>query len=195
MTGIALPVSVLLILGVMLSAGNPELLAKASHEPIAALTGILPFWFYVPFSIVIIVSLISAGMTGVYSSGLALLAMGVPLSRAATTVVNAVIITLGAFYLLFISDSFVSTFQSFLAAISVIMGSWGAIEMVDMLRQKRLNWDVRMAFDYTIRFVSDGAVAVTGHTTHCFVDRNQVPVSVKHRHPELFAALLALVEK
>lgn len=34
---------------------------------------------------------------------------------------------------------------------------------------------VRMAFDYTIRFVSDGAVAVTGHTTHCFVDRNQVP--------------------
>lgn len=148
MTGIALPVSVLLILGVMLSAGNPELLAKASHEPIAALTGILPFWFYVPFSIVIIVSLISAGMTGVYSSGLALLAMGVPLSRAATTVVNAVIITLGAFYLLFISDSFVSTFQSFLAAISVIMGSWGAIEMVDMLRQKRLNWDVRMAFDY-----------------------------------------------
>ncbi len=148
MTGIALPVSVLLILGVMLSAGNPELLAKANHEPIAALTGILPFWFYVPFSLVIIVSLISAGMTGVYSSGLALLAMGVPLSRASTTVLNAAIITLGAFYLLFISDSFVSTFQSFLAAISVIMGSWGAIEIVDLLRQKRLNWDVRMAFDY-----------------------------------------------
>lgn len=76
MTGIALPVSVLLILGVMLSAGNPELLAKANHEPIAALTGILPFWFYVPFSLVIIVSLISAGMTGVYSSGLARLDHG-----------------------------------------------------------------------------------------------------------------------
>ena len=45
--GIALPVSVLLILGVMLSAGNPELLEKASHEPLAALTGIL-LWFYVP---------------------------------------------------------------------------------------------------------------------------------------------------
>ena len=148
MTGIALPVSVLLILGVMLSAGNPALLEKASHEPLAALTGILPFWFYVPFSIVIIVSLISAGMTGVYSSGLALLAMGVPMSRAATTLLNAVIITLGAFYLLFISDSFLSTFQSFLAAISVIMGSWGAIEMVDLIRQKQLNWDVRMAFDY-----------------------------------------------
>ncbi len=144
-TGIALPVSVLLILGVMLAVGNPALLEKAGHEPLAALTGILPFWFYVPFSIVIIVSLISAGMTGVYSSGLALLAMGVPMSRWATTLLNAVIISLGAFYLLFVSDSFVSTFQSFLAAISVVMGSWGAIEIVDLIRQRRLNWNVDMA--------------------------------------------------
>lgn len=143
--GIALPVSVLLILGVMLSAGNPELLARASHEPLAALTGILPFWFFVPFSIVIVASLMSAGMTGVYSSGLALMAMGVPMSRAATTILNAVIIALGAFYLTFISDSFLSTFTSFLAAISVVMGSWGAIEIVDLLRQKRLSWDVNMA--------------------------------------------------
>ena len=143
--GIALPVSVLLILGVMLSAGNPELLARASREPLAALTGILPFWFFVPFSIVIVTSLMSAGMTGVYSSGLALMAMGVPMSRAATTIMNAVIIALGAFYLTFISDSFLSTFTSFLAAISVIMGSWGAIEIVDLLRQKRLSWNVNLA--------------------------------------------------
>lgn len=143
--GIAMPVSVLLILGVMLSAGNPDLLAKASHEPLAALTGILPFWFYVPFSIIIIVSLVSGGMTGVYSSGLALLAMGVPMSRMGTTLLNAVMIALGSFYLTFVSDSFLSTFTSFLAAISVIMGSWGAIEMTDLLRQKRLGWDVKMA--------------------------------------------------
>ncbi|EJW90410.1 permease for cytosine/purines uracil thiamine allantoin, partial [gut metagenome] len=117
-----------MILGVMFSAGNPELLEKASVEPLAALTGILPFWFYVPFSIVIIVSLISAGMTGVYSSGLALLAMGAPLSRAVSTSLNAIIIALGLSYLLFISDSFLMTFQSFLAVISVIMGSWGAIQ-------------------------------------------------------------------
>ncbi len=147
-TGIALPVSVLLILGVMLSVGNPELLDKAAHEPLAALTGILPFWFYVPFSLVIITSLISAGMTGVYSSGLALMAAGVPFSRVTTTLMNAVIIALGCFYLTFISDSFLSTFSSFLASISVIMGSWGAIEIVDLLRQKRLNWDVSMAERY-----------------------------------------------
>lgn len=145
MTGIALPVSVLLILGVMLAVGNPALLEKANHEPLAALTGILPFWFYVPFSLVVIISLISAGMTGIYSSGLALLALGVPMSRLATTILNGVIIALGSYYLLFISDSFVSTFQSFLALISVVMGTWGAIEMVDLIRQKRLGWNVNLA--------------------------------------------------
>ena len=85
-------------------------------------------------------------MTGVYSSGLALLAMGVPMTRLGTTLLNAVMIALGSFYLTFVSDSFLSTFTSFLAAISVIMGSWGAIEMVDLVRQKRLGWDVKMAF-------------------------------------------------
>lgn len=148
MSGIAVPVSVLLILGVMLSVGNPALLEKANHEPLAALTGILPFWFYVPFSLIIIISLISAGMTGLYSSGLALLAMGAPMKRWQTTVLNGLIISLGSFYMLFISDSFVAPFQSFLMAISVIMGSWGAIEMVDLIRQKRLNWDVDMAQPY-----------------------------------------------
>lgn len=159
--GIALPVSVLLALGVMLSVGNPELLERASHEPLAALTGILPFWFYVPFSIVIVVSLMSAGMTGVYSSGLALMAMGVPMSRAMTTLLNATIIALGAFYLTFISDSFLSTFTSFLAVISVLMGSWGAIEIVDLIRQKRLGWDVKMALP-----PSEGGRAV--RPTACF---------------------------
>lgn len=144
-TGIAVPVSVLLILGVMLAVGNPALLEKANHEPLAALTGILPFWFYVPFSLIVIISLISAGMTGIYSSGLALLALGVPMTRLATTILNGVIIALGAYYLLFISDSFVSTFQSFLALISVVMGTWGAIEMVDLLRQKRIGWDCKLA--------------------------------------------------
>lgn len=140
--GIALPVSVLLILGVLLSVGNDALLDKAAHEPLAALTGILPFWFYVPFSIVIIISLMSAGMTGIYSSGLALLAMGVPLSRALTTMLIAILIALGCFYLTFISESFLSTFTSFLATICVIMGAWGAIMITDIFRLKKLNWSI-----------------------------------------------------
>lgn len=144
-TGIAFPVSILLILGALLADSNPDLGAAAASAPIASLTNLLPFWFYVPFSIVIILSLLSAAITGVYSSGLALLALGLPVSRAATTVLNALIIGFGAFYLMFISDSFLSTFQSFLASISVVIGSAGAIQLIDFIRQKRLGWDITLA--------------------------------------------------
>ncbi len=143
--GISLPVSILLVLGVFLADSNPDLSAAAAQSPIASLTNLLPFWFYVPFSVIIIISLLSAVITGVYSSGLALLALGIPASRAATTTLNALIIGLGAFYLMFISDSFLATFQSFLASISVVIGSAGAIELVDFLRQKRLGWDIALA--------------------------------------------------
>ncbi|MCS3433209.1 cytosine permease [Klebsiella sp. BIGb0407] len=144
-SGIALPVSILLMLGAFLADSNPALSAAAANSPITSLTDLLPLWFYVPFSIVIIVSLLSAAITGVYSSGLALLAMGIPVSRAATTTINAIIIGLGAFYLMFISDSFLATFQSFLVAIGVVMGSAGAIQLVDFYRQRRLGWEVVMA--------------------------------------------------
>jgi len=143
--GISLPVSILLILGTFLADSNPDLSAAAAQAPIASLTNLLPFWFYVPFSIVIIISLLAAAITGVYSSGLALLALGIPASRATTTMLNAVIIGFGAFYLMFISDSFLSTFQSFLASISVVMGSAGAIELIDFVRQRRLGWDITLA--------------------------------------------------
>ncbi len=144
-SGISLPVSILLVLGVFLADSNPTLSAAAASAPIEALTDLLPFWFYVPFSIVIIISLLSAAITGVYSSGLALLALGIPASRAVTTAINALIIGFGAFYLMFISDSFLATFQSFLASIAVVIGPMGAIQLVDFKRQRDLGWDTSMA--------------------------------------------------
>ena len=88
---------------------------------------------------------LSAAITGVYSSGLALLAMGIPVSRAATTTINAIIIGLGAFSLMFISDSFLATFQSFPLSIAAVMGSAGAIQLVDFYRQRCLGWQMSMA--------------------------------------------------
>lgn len=143
--GISLPVAVLLILGVFLTAGDPALGAAAADDPIGALTDLLPMWFFVPFSVVIVISLIAAAITGIYSSGLALLALGVPVSRAGTTAINTFVISAGAFYLLFVSDSFLATFQAFLALISVVMGTMGGIVLLDFIRQRRLGWSVDLA--------------------------------------------------
>src|SRR5882757_4747641 len=143
--GITLPVAVLLILGVLLVGSDAKLGAAAASDPIGALTALLPLWFFIPFSLVIVISLVAAAITGVYSSGLALLALGVPVSRVGTTAINTVIISAGAFYLLFVSDSFLATFQAFLALIAVPMGTMGGIELLDFIRQRRLHWDVAMA--------------------------------------------------
>lgn len=143
--GLALPVVVLLTVGALLAGSRPELGDEAGADPIGALTALLPLWFFVPFSIVIVISLVSAAITGIYSSGLALLAVGIPVRRAIITAINALIIAAGAFYLLFISTNFLDTFQSFLSLIAVMMGTLGGIQLTDFIRQRRMGWDPRMA--------------------------------------------------
>jgi NCS1 family nucleobase:cation symporter-1 len=143
--GLSLPVVLLLAFGALLVGGDPKLGGATASDPIGALTELLPMWFFVPFSIVIVISLVSAAITGMYSSGLALMAVGVPLRRSVTTMINAVIIAAGAFYLLFISTSFLATFQSFLSLIAVMMGTMGGIQLVDFIRQRRAGWNTDMA--------------------------------------------------
>lgn len=163
--GITLPVAVLLVLGALLVGSNPELGAAAASDPIGALTTLLPEWFFIPFSLVIVISLVAAAITGVYSSGLALLALGVPVSRAGTTAINVVVISAGAFYLLFISDSFLATFQAFLALVAVLMGTMAGIQLLDFLRQRRLGWDTAMALPASeggrsVRWTAVGSLVV-----------------------------------
>ncbi|WP_445181560.1 purine-cytosine permease family protein [Pseudonocardia sp. Cha107L01] len=54
--GITLPVAVLLILGVLLVGSDAKLGAAAASDPIGALTALLPLWFFIPFSLVIVIS-------------------------------------------------------------------------------------------------------------------------------------------
>lgn len=143
--GLSLPVVILLAVGALLVGGDSKLGAATASDPIGALTALLPMWFFVPFSIIIVISLVSAAITGMYSSGLALMAVGVRLRRSVTTAINAVIIAAGAFYLLFISTSFLATFQSFLSLIAVMMGTMGGIQIVDFIRQRRMGWNTDMA--------------------------------------------------
>lgn len=143
--GLTLPIVVLLVVGALLAGSDAELGAAAADDPIGALTALLPTWFFVPFSLVIVISLLSAAITGIYSSGLALVAVGLPLTRSATTALNSLIIAAGAFYLLFVSTSFLATFQSFLSLIAVMMGTLGGIQLVDFVRQRRMGWDAEMA--------------------------------------------------
>ncbi len=52
---------------------------------------------------------------------------------------------------------------------------------------------VRMAFRYEVRFQETGELAAAGTSTHCFLDENRKPVSIKHRDPALFALMRSFV--
>lgn len=48
----------------------------------------------------------------------------------------------------------------------------------------------RMEFSYEIRFFKDDSLAVTGHTSHCFINENMKPLSVKRKFPEVYKRMM-----
>lgn len=51
----------------------------------------------------------------------------------------------------------------------------------------------RMEYDYTIRFCETDEIAATGHTTHCFVNKDLRPLSIRRSFPDYFEKLKANV--
>ena len=54
---------------------------------------------------------------------------------------------------------------------------------------------VKQKFDYEIRFTSDNSLACTGHSTHCFVNENHKPISIKRINPEIYNKFMSAVEE
>ncbi|MFG1708318.1 purine-cytosine permease family protein [Nonomuraea sp. M3C6] len=132
--GGAVPPMVLLVFGVLLAGGDPKLAEAAGGDPVAALAGALPTWFLLPYLLTAIGGFLAGAIMDIYSSGLSMLALGVPIRRHYAVLIDGVLMLLGGYYLLFVSDSFLGTFQAFLAIIGVVMAAWVAIFLVDMWR-------------------------------------------------------------
>ncbi|MGA8116321.1 MAG: cytosine permease [Actinocatenispora sp.] len=132
--GGALPPIVLLVFGTLLVGGDPKLAGQAAADPVGALAGTLPTWFLVPYLVTAIGGFLSGSIMDIYSSGLSMLALGVPLRRHRAVLVDGALMVLGGWYLLFVSSSFLGTFQAFLAIIGVVMAAWASVFLVDMWR-------------------------------------------------------------
>lgn len=53
----------------------------------------------------------------------------------------------------------------------------------------------RMVYEYTIKFCDTDEIAATGHTTHCFVNREFKPISIKHSYPDYYDKLKKYVSE
>jgi NCS1 family nucleobase:cation symporter-1 len=127
----------LLVFGLLLAGSSASLNKAIGADPIGALTTLLPTWFLVPFAIVAVLGLIGGSVLDIYSSGLALLTLGVRIPRYAAALVDGVVMTAGTVYVVFFADNFIGQFEGFLVTLGVPIAAWCGIMLADIALRKR----------------------------------------------------------
>ena len=127
----------LVIYGSMLAGSSKDLADKIGMDPIGALTTLVPTWYLIPFAAVAILGLIGGAILDLYSSGLALISVGVPVKRHVAASIDAVIMALGTIYIVWIAKDFFGPFQGFLITLGVPIAAWSAIFVADVFMRKQ----------------------------------------------------------
>jgi purine-cytosine permease-like protein len=130
---------ILVIFGAALSASSEDLAGAIATDPIGALTTILPTWYLVIFALVAILGLVGGAILDLYSSGLTLISLGLPVKRHIAASFDAILMLLGTIYFVWVADDFFFPFQGFLITLGVPIAAWSAIFVVDVLLRKSYN--------------------------------------------------------
>lgn len=128
---------ILVIYGAALSGSSKDLSQAISMDPIGALTTLLPTWYLIPFALVAILGLVGGAILDLYSSGLALVSIGVPIKRHQAAIIDAVIMLAGTIYIVWIADNFFYPFQGFLITLGVPVAVWSSIFVADVVMRKK----------------------------------------------------------
>ncbi|HXN92183.1 MAG TPA: cytosine permease [Candidatus Sulfotelmatobacter sp.] len=135
--GAAIAPVVLIVYGLLLAASDQKLNAAIGADPIGALTTLLPTWYLVLFALVAIGGLIGGAVLDIYSSGLALLTIGLKVPRWMAAGIDGVIMILGTIYVVWIASNFIGPFQGFLITLGVPISAWCGVFLADLLLRKR----------------------------------------------------------
>src|SRR5215813_1479107 len=128
----------LVVFGLLLAGSSSSLNSAIQADPIGALATLLPTWFLVPFAIVAVLGLIGGSVLDIYSSGLALLTLGVRVPRYVAALIDGTVMTLGTIYVVFFAHSnFIVQFQGFLITLGVPIAAWCGIMLADIMLRHR----------------------------------------------------------
>jgi nucleobase:cation symporter-1, NCS1 family len=127
----------LLGFGLLLAGSSAKLNSAISADPIGALTTILPTWYLFPFAIVAVLGLVGGAVLDIYSSGLTLLAAGLPAPRYVAAMIDGILMIAGTIYLVFFSHNFIGPFQGFLITLGVPIAAWCGIMLADIALRSR----------------------------------------------------------
>jgi nucleobase:cation symporter-1, NCS1 family len=127
----------LLVFGLLLAGSSQQLSGDISTDPIGALTKALPTWFLVPFAIVAVLGLVGGAVLDIYSSGLALLTLGLRIPRWTAALIDGVIMVIGTVYVVFFASDFLGPFQGFLYTLGVPVAAWAGVMLADIALRHR----------------------------------------------------------
>jgi nucleobase:cation symporter-1, NCS1 family len=150
---------ILLIYGLLLIGSRPDLIDKIGSDPLGTLAELLPNGFLLIYAVVVVAGLIAGAVLDIYSSGLTLLTLGVPLPRWAAALLDGVLMVLGAIYVVWIAKDFLGPFQGFLITLGVPITSWCGIFLADLALRRR-EYDQAALFDSTDRYGSVNLVPI-----------------------------------
>ncbi|MHB8263591.1 MAG: purine-cytosine permease family protein [Acidimicrobiales bacterium] len=164
--GGSIPLVVLMITGVLLGARDSHIATAAN--PVAAIQHVLPTWMAVPYLITAVGGLVVEADLSLYSSGLNLLNMFVPLKRYKSVLIDSVIMIGGTIYVVFISNSFFQPFESFILLFGVGLAAWAGVFLAGQLRHGA-----------ALAAGTAGTAGATGATGSVLYDSNAVSALVR----------------
>jgi purine-cytosine permease-like protein len=135
--GAAIAPVLLVVYGLLLAASDQKLSQAIGADPVGALTTLLPTWYLLFFALVAIGGLIGGAVLDIYSSGLALLTLGLRVPRWTAAAIDGVIMILGTIYVVWIASNFIGPFEGFLITLGVPIAAWCGVFLADLLLRKR----------------------------------------------------------
>ena len=135
--GAAIAPVLLVVYGLLLAASDSKLNSAIASDPVGALTTLLPTWYLLLFALVAIGGLIGGAILDIYSSGLALLTLGLRIPRWTAAGLDGVIMIFGTIYVVWIASNFFFPFEGFLITLGVPIAAWCGVFLADLLLRKR----------------------------------------------------------
>ena len=135
--GGALAPVLLFVFGLLLAGSSTKLSEAIAADPIGALAAALPTWFLVPFIVVAVLGLVGGAVLDIYSSGLALLAVGLRVPRYVAALIDGVILVIGTVYVVFFAGEFLAEFTGFLITLGVPIAAWCGVMLADIALRRR----------------------------------------------------------
>jgi purine-cytosine permease-like protein len=130
--------------GALLAGSDPKLSEAIAMDPIGALTTLLPTWYLAIFALIAILGLVGGAILDLYSSGLTLISVGLPVKRHVAASIDGTVMLVGTIYIVWIADNFFYPFQGFLITLGVPIATWSAIFVTDVLLRKRAYDEVEL---------------------------------------------------